>query len=110
MKVSETEIWELNWGILIVTRELRKRVSSRVTIRIPQFSSQISVSDTFIFLTLLLYGCEAAVLMAATEAVLSSFRFCRKPSTILFNWGCAAWSACVTSYALQFYFGDPVAL
>ncbi len=85
-------------------------LSSRITIRIPQFSSQISVSDTFIFLTLLLYGCEAAVLMAGTEAVLSSFRFCRKPSTILFNWGCAAWTACVTSYALSFYFGDPVSL
>jgi signal transduction histidine kinase/ActR/RegA family two-component response regulator len=48
--------------------------------------------------------------MAATEALLSSFRFCRKPSTILFNWACAALSACVTSYSLIFFFGDPVSL
>src|SRR6266498_2217610 len=62
-------------------------LSSRISIKIPHFRSQISVSDTFIFLTLLLYGCEAAILMAATEALLSSFRFSRKPITILFNWG-----------------------
>lgn len=85
-------------------------LSSRITIRIPQFRSQISVSDTFIFLTLVLYGCEAAILMAATEALLSSFRFSRKPITILFNWGGAAWSACVTSYSVRFFYGDPVTL
>lgn len=85
-------------------------LSSRISIRIPHFDSQISVSDTFIFLTLLLYGYEAAILMAATEALLSSFRFCHKRSTILFNWGCAAWSACVTSYLLYFAFGDVVSL
>jgi signal transduction histidine kinase/ActR/RegA family two-component response regulator len=85
-------------------------LSSRITIKIPQFRSQISVSDTFIFLTLVLYGCEAAILMAATEALLSSFRFSRKPSTILFNWGCASWSACVTSYSVRFFYGDPVTL
>ncbi len=85
-------------------------LSSRISIRIPQFDSQISVSDTFIFLSLLLYGYEVAILMAATEALLSSFRFCRKRSTIFFNWGCAAWSACVTSYSLHFAFGDVVSL
>jgi signal transduction histidine kinase/ActR/RegA family two-component response regulator len=85
-------------------------LSSRISIKIPQFGSQISVSDTFIFLTLVLYGCEAAILMAATEALLSSFRFSRKPITILFNWGCAACSAFVTSSTLRFFYGDPVAL
>ena len=85
-------------------------LSSRISIKIPQFRSRISVSDTFVFLTLVLYGCEAAILMAATEALLSSFRFSRKPITILFNWGCAAWSTCFTAYTLRFFFGDPVAL
>jgi signal transduction histidine kinase/ActR/RegA family two-component response regulator len=85
-------------------------LSSRISIKIPQFRSQISVSDTFIFLTLVLYGCEPAILLAATEALFSSFRFSRKHITILFNWGCAAWSACVTSYALRLFYGDPVSL
>jgi signal transduction histidine kinase/CheY-like chemotaxis protein len=81
-------------------------LSSRIVIKIPQFSSHISVSDTFIFLTLLLYGGEAAILMAATEALLSSSRFCRKSILVPFNWGCAALSTCVTVYALRYLFGD----
>ena len=85
-------------------------ISSRITIKIPQFRSQISVSDTFIFLTLILYGAEAAILMAATEAALSSFRFSRKTATILFNWACAALSACITSQVLIYFYGDPVKL
>jgi signal transduction histidine kinase/ActR/RegA family two-component response regulator len=103
------KIIDLKLGVLVVITAL---LSSRITIKIPQFGSWISVSDTFIFLTLLLYGCEAAILMAATEAFLSSLRstYCRKPSTVLFNWACAAWAACVTSYTLTYFFGDPVAL
>src|ERR1041385_1346087 len=85
-------------------------LSSRITIKIPQFNSQISVSDTFIFLTLLLYGSEAAILMAATEALLSSLRFCRKSTTVLFNWGCAALSTCITAFSLHFLFGDAIRL
>lgn len=85
-------------------------LSSRITIRMPRFDSQISVSDTFVFLTLLLYGYEAAILIAATEALLSSFRFCKKNSTILFNWGGAALSACATSYTLHMTFGNVVSL
>src|SRR6266550_716221 len=81
-------------------------LSSRIVIKIPRFSSHISVSDTFIFLTLLLYGGEAAILMAATEALLSSSRFCRKSILVPFNWGCAALSTCVTVYALRYFFGD----
>ena len=85
-------------------------LSSRTIIRIPQFHSQISVSDTFIFLILLLYGYEAAILMAATEALVSSVRFCRKRVTVGFNWATAACSTCVTSYVLHFAFGDVVTL
>ena len=85
-------------------------LSSRITIKIPEFRSQISVSDTLIFLTLVVYGYEAAILMAATEALFSSFRFSRKPATLLFNWGCAGLSTCITAYSLSFVYGDPVAL
>jgi signal transduction histidine kinase/CheY-like chemotaxis protein len=85
-------------------------LGSRISIKIPSFDSQISVSDTLIFITLLLYGYEVAILMAATEALLSSSRFCHKRSTIFFNWGCAALSVCVTSYSLCFAFGDIISL
>ncbi len=106
--------YRLNTSIVnaqfLVIASLTVFLSSRITIKIPQFQSQISVSDTFIFLTLLLYGYEAAILMAATEAFLSSLRFCQKRLTVAFNWGAAAWSACLTSCVLHLAFGDVVAL
>jgi len=85
-------------------------VSSRIIVPIPQFSSQISVSDTLVFLMLLLYGGEAAIIVASTEAALSSLKFSRKPRTILFNWGCAALSVFVTSSLLELFFGDVISL
>ena len=60
-------------------------LGSRISVRIPKLKSHISVSDTFIFLTLLLYGGELAILLAAFEATISSWRFCNKKITVFFN-------------------------
>lgn len=60
-------------------------IGSQITVPIPRFKSRISVSDTFIFLALLLYGGQFAILLAATEAWFSSRRFCKKRITIFFN-------------------------
>ena len=40
-------------------------VSSHVAVRIPRVSGRITVSDTLVFLTILLYGGPAAVLLSA---------------------------------------------
>ena len=85
-------------------------LSSRIIVPIPRFSSQISVSDTLVFLILLLYGVEAATIVASVEAVCSSLRYSRKPRTVLFNWGCAALSIFITSAVLQAFFGNIVSL
>lgn len=60
-------------------------VGSRVTIKIPRFNSHIALSDTFIFLTLLIYGGPYAVLLSSIEAYASSWRFCNRRITVLFN-------------------------
>ncbi|MFT3742716.1 MAG: EAL domain-containing protein [Pyrinomonadaceae bacterium] len=60
-------------------------VGSRITIQIPRFKSHISVSDIFIFLALILYGGEFAVILAAVEATASSWRFCNRKLTVFFN-------------------------
>src|ERR1043165_6481428 len=85
-------------------------LTSRVTVPIPRLSSQISVSDTFVFLVLLLYGAPAAIIIGAIEAFLSSLRFARRPWTVAFNWGSAAVSILITSTVLAAIFGDVVAL
>ncbi len=60
-------------------------IGSRITIQIPRFKSHIAVSDTFIFLTLLLYGGEFAVILSAVEAFVASWRFCNRKLTVFFN-------------------------
>src|ERR1051325_3390201 len=85
-------------------------LTSRITIPIPRFSSQISVSDTFVFLVLLLYGGAPAVVVGALEAFLSSLHFSRRPLTRMFNWGSSALSILITSSVLELVFGNVVRL
>ena len=60
-------------------------VGSRITVKIPKLKSHIAVSDTFIFLALLTYGGETAILLSAVEAFFSSWRFCNRKITVFFN-------------------------
>jgi signal transduction histidine kinase/CheY-like chemotaxis protein len=86
-------------------------VSSRLTVRIPRTSGHISVADTFFFLTILIYGGEAAVLVAAAEALVSSLRFSYKsihirPLTIVFNSAMMTCTTFVTVAVVNRVFGD----
>ena len=56
-------------------------ISSHVAVRIPRVSGRITVSDTLIFLTLLLYGGAAAVLLSTLEGVYASLRISRFSSS-----------------------------
>jgi signal transduction histidine kinase/ActR/RegA family two-component response regulator len=85
-------------------------VGSRFSIPIPRVSAHISVSDSFIFLTLLLFGGEAAVIVAALDGLFTSLRFSRKPQTLLFNATVVAFSTFVTAETLRWTVGDMVAL
>jgi signal transduction histidine kinase/ActR/RegA family two-component response regulator len=85
-------------------------LGSRLSIQIPQLSSHISVSDTLIFLTMLLYGGEAAILLAAAEAFCSSLRFSKKTMTIMFNSAVMACSTFLTVWTLRLCFGSIIEL
>jgi len=83
---------------------------SRLTIQLPRAKVHISVSDTLIFLILILFGGELAVLTAATEALFTSLRFRRNGITIradgiLFNTALMACSTFLTIGTLRFCFG-----
>jgi signal transduction histidine kinase/ActR/RegA family two-component response regulator len=87
-------------------------VSSRFCIPIPRTTGQISFSDVFIFLTLLLYGGEVAVLLAAAELFAAS-RLGRKPFSLftsLFNSAMMACSMLTTVVVLRTLFGDETLL
>jgi diguanylate cyclase (GGDEF)-like protein/PAS domain S-box-containing protein len=83
---------------------------SRIGIEFSKHKNQITVSDCFIFLTLLLYGREAAVLLAGAEALCSSLRFTRLWLTRSFNASLTALSTFVTATLAFHIFGPLVEL
>jgi diguanylate cyclase (GGDEF)-like protein len=80
-------------------------VSSRASIKIPRFNTNVTISDTFIFLAILLYGGEAAVLLAAAEGLISGARAGRRVRTILFSSSVMVCSTSVTVILLGSIFG-----
>ncbi len=85
-------------------------IASRMVVRLPRVNGQITVSDTFIFLTILVYGGEAGVLLAAAEGVCSSIGISRKAITYAFNAGVMAVSTFLSVWAVQLFFGPVTAL
>jgi signal transduction histidine kinase len=81
-------------------------VSTFVAVQIPRISGRITVSDTFIFLVMLLYGGEAAILLAAAESACATLRISRRPRTVMFNAAVMAVSTFVTVWSLRLLFGS----
>lgn len=81
-------------------------VGPRLSIPIPRVKAHISVSDTFIFLSLLLFGGEAAILLATAEALCASVRIGSKLRTHLFNASVMASATFITVWTLRLGFGD----
>jgi diguanylate cyclase (GGDEF)-like protein/PAS domain S-box-containing protein len=81
-------------------------IGSRISIKIPRVKGHISVSDTFIFLSILLFGGEVAVMLSALEALCSSVRFSKLRLVISFNAATAACSTFITVWALRSIFGS----
>jgi PAS domain-containing protein len=84
-------------------------VGSRVSVSIPRVKSKVTITDTFVFLTLLLFGGEPAIVLGAVEALITSLRISKKYRTRLFNMAAIALSFTGTVYLLRYIFG-PIAV
>ena len=82
--------------------------SSLIAIKIPRVSGRITVADTFVFLTLLLHGGAAAIVVSALEGVAATLIISKRPRTILFNSAILATSTFFTVAVLNWRFGPPV--
>ncbi len=82
-------------------------ISSRISVQIPRFDTNITVSDTFIFLAILLYGGEAGIFLAGAEGLCSGVRISKKkkPVTILFSGAVMALSTFITVWITRVAFG-----
>lgn len=84
--------------------------SSLIAIPIPRVSGRITVADTFVFLTLLLYGGAAAILVSALEGVAATLIISKRPRTILLNSAILATSTFFTVVILNWISGPPRAI
>src|SRR5258705_2230047 len=105
LAISQLPFKQLNLRFLLLA--LLVAASSLVAVRIHRVSGRITVADTFIFLTMLLYGGAAAVVMSALEGVCSTLLINKKPRTILLNSAVLATSTFVTATVLSLAFGAP---
>ncbi|MDQ4121405.1 MAG: EAL domain-containing protein [Acidobacteriota bacterium] len=83
---------------------------SRIIVEIPRVKGQISLSDTFLFLAILLFGGEAGILLAGADALCSTPRFAKKWITIVFNTAVFIVSTSLTVIVLRSLFGSMVEL
>jgi signal transduction histidine kinase/ActR/RegA family two-component response regulator len=84
-------------------------IGARLIVHIPAIQGEITVADTLIFLTILLYGGEAATLLAGMATLATSIRISKKISVLLFNSAVMTCATFVTFQVLRLCFG-PVEL
>jgi diguanylate cyclase (GGDEF)-like protein len=81
-------------------------IGSRIAIRIPKINVNITVDDTFIFIALLLYGGQAAVIISALAGICAALRISRKVRTVAFSSGALACAVFATAAVLKLAFGS----
>jgi diguanylate cyclase (GGDEF)-like protein/PAS domain S-box-containing protein len=79
---------------------------SRISLNIQPLKFIISVVDVFIFLTLLLFGSEAAICLVSIETYITSFKYTKRLDLRLFNTGTMTLSIFTSAKLSQFLFGD----
>ncbi len=96
---------ELGFGYLVLAA-VTLGFGSRIIVQIPHCKGKISVSDTFILLSLLIYGVEASVILAGVDALASSLRVNKKKLLIAYNSAVFFCSTLATGLAARSLFGS----
>ena len=93
-------------GYFLLLTLITAVIGSRIAIRIPQINVNITVDDTFVFIALLIYGGEAAVIVGALAGVCAALRISRKVRTVAFSAAALACSVFATATVLKAVFGE----
>jgi diguanylate cyclase (GGDEF)-like protein/PAS domain S-box-containing protein len=102
MRLDLSHLLDLKFGLLaLVTLTL----GSRVIVRIPRVKSHISVSDTFVLLSIMLFGGEPGIILAGFDGFFISRRTSKKWITRAFNVSVFVCSTFLTVWVLRFLFG-----
>ena len=93
-------------GYFLLLTLITAVVGSRIAIRIPRINVNVTVDDTFVFIALLLYGGQAAVIIGALAGICSALRISRKVRTVAFGSGALACAVFATATVLKHTFGS----
>ena len=85
-------------------------LGSRIVVRIPRVNSHVSVSDTFVLLSILLFGGDPGIILAAFDGLFISWRTSKKSLTRAFNVSVFVCSTFLTVWTLRLLFGPIPAL
>ncbi|HLG17040.1 MAG TPA: diguanylate cyclase [Blastocatellia bacterium] len=94
---------EMEWLLLSV---VAIAVVSRTDLKIPRISSTVTLSNTFIFIALMLYGIPAAVVLAGVDAFVCSLHYSNKRRVVPFNVGLMSLSVFLSGSLAVLAFGD----
>jgi diguanylate cyclase (GGDEF)-like protein len=93
-------------GYFLILTLITAVLGSRIAIRISHVNANITLEDTFVFIALLLYGGEAAVMIGALAGICSALRISRKVRTVAFASASLAVAVFATTTALKIAFGS----
>src|SRR2546426_9808130 len=71
LSLHRLTLQQLDWHFLLLLITMAA-VASRMTVPIPHVKGEVTVGDAPIFLTMLIYGARAGILMAAVPGLSSS--------------------------------------
>ncbi|HEV2836221.1 MAG TPA: EAL domain-containing protein [Pyrinomonadaceae bacterium] len=97
-------------GYFLILAVITAVIGSRIAIRIPKINLNITVDDTFVFIALLHYGTERAVMIGALAGICSALRISRKARTVTFGGGALACAVFITGKVLSLTFGSPTSV
>jgi len=107
--IQRLPLGQLDWRFLVLAI-ITIGIGSLLSVKIPQVRAEVTVADTLIFFAMLLYGGEAAVLLAAAHGLVSSLYVSRSSRALLFNSAQMACATFLTASVLHFFFGPIEAL
>jgi two-component system sensor histidine kinase UhpB len=102
--IQRLSLAQFDWRFLILA-VTTVGFCSRLGVKLPRVSAQVTVGDTLIFFAMLLYGGEAATLLAAAEGFGLSYRVSKKLRVFLFNAAQMACSTFLTAWVLRSLLG-----
>jgi diguanylate cyclase (GGDEF)-like protein/putative nucleotidyltransferase with HDIG domain len=102
-----TSTISIQWVLLSVVTVI---MVSRVDIGIPKTASAMTLTDAFIFISVLLYGPYPSVILAGVDAAFCTLQYKGKRRVIFFNAAVMSLSVFASSMMVTLIFGDLAAL